>query len=100
MRPTVDRVVVADHAPVVAAVVRTPQRPAIGLLALVGDAVAGLDDRVDPARVRPRHGDRHLPDRMRGKPAAAQPLPGETAVPGHDKTAARPATLPPPGLHL
>src|SRR5207245_8138292 len=79
--------------PVRAAVVRAPQLPALGLLVVPWHAVAGLDERVNAAWIRPRDGDRVLAGRLRRQAMAAQARPREAAVARHEQPAAGPSAF-------
>ena len=100
MRATHGVAVVTDHPPRPAAVFRSPHLPAIGFPAFPGNAVAGLDHRVDAVGIRRR--DRHLDlaDFARRQPLPAQLRPGRAAVVRREEAAAGAATLAGPGLDI
>ena len=74
--------VVAGQLPLAAAVVGAPQLAAVGVAALPGHAVAGLDEGVDPVRVVGAHAQRDLADLAGGQAVPFQPRPRRAAVAG------------------
>ena len=89
-----------DHPPVVAAIVRSPELATFGVLALPGYAVAGLDQRIDAARIRLGDRRHHLAHRLGRQPVPSELLPCHAAVARHEQPAARAAALASPGVDL
>src|SRR6185437_222910 len=90
--------VAARQGPALAAVVGAPQLADLGGGAVLGHAVAGLDQRVHPVRVAGGDREADLAQRRMRQPAAAQPRPGLAAVGGFENAAARSAAGAAPGV--
>ena len=98
--PPGELTIIAHDLPLLAAVIRTPEDAAVGLLAVEGDAVAGFDQRVDAVRVGTGDGEGVFAGDSGRQSVAGDLLPGGPAVGGLVEAASRPAALATPGVDL
>ena len=98
VRAPADLTVGVHQLPVFAAVVGPPKLSALCGLAVHRDAVAGLDQCVDPVRIALRHSDCNSPQGRLREPVAFETFPGGSLIGGLEQAATRASTRAAPGV--
>src|SRR5437773_1997643 len=91
MRAAAHRAVVTHDAPVLAAIIRTPQLASIGFLTVHRNAVSSFNQRVNSIGIAARDRQRILARHARRQSMTTQLLPGRALVARHEQAAARTA---------